>query len=173
MLVTIAPEAVGGRQDLRIVLEAKRRAEGAQAFGPAEIQNQLMAARRNRGASRGLFVTEAAALLPLGRGFHEYGATDIAVAWDENGDDLALAIGYRLLRYALIGEAREGDGTEIDREAYARIVAEIRKAIAKLDTVRSQHQAAINSIGRAASAVDDVNEVVVGMLRQLDELMEA
>jgi hypothetical protein len=173
VLLTIAPDAVGGRQDIRIVLEAKRRGERAHAFSHAEIQNQLTAARRNRGAGRGLFVTEASALLPLGRGFHEYGTTDIAVAWHESGDDLALAIGYRLLRCALIGEARETAGVEIDREAYTRTVGELRKAITKLDTVYAQHQAVINSIGRAASAVDDFTEMVVRLLRQLDELMGA
>jgi hypothetical protein len=40
-------------------------------------------------------------------------------------------------------------------------VTEIRKAMTQLDTVYAQHQAAINSIGRATMAVDDVKEAVV------------
>ncbi len=55
----------------------------------------------NRQAIGTTFVTEVAALLPLGLGFHEYSATDIAVAWDPNGDDVALTIAYLLLRCAL------------------------------------------------------------------------
>jgi hypothetical protein len=171
MLLTLAAEAVGGRPDVRIVLEAKRRADSAQPFSATEIQNQLTDARRNRSAGGGLFVTESAALLPLGLGFHEYGAADIAVAWDANGDDIGLAVAYRLLRHTLVEEAREASGEEIDREAQGRIVADIRLAITKLDTVRTQHQAAINSISRAASAVNDINDAVLRGLRQLDELM--
>jgi hypothetical protein len=171
MMITVAAAAVGDRPDVRIVVEAKRRGETAQSFSPADINNQLADARRNRGAGAGLFVTEASALLPLGLGFHEYGSTDIAVAWDPAADDTGLAVAYRLLRCALVEDAREAAGEEIDREAHRRTMADVRMAIAKLDTVRTQHQAAINSITRAATAVNDVNEAVLRGLRQLDELM--
>ena len=173
MLITIAPDAVGGRLDARIVVEAKRRGVSAHAFTANEIGKQLGDARRNRGADRGLFVTESAAPLPLGLGFHEYGSTDIAVAWDPTADDTALAVAYRLLRCGLVHDARKAGGEDIDREAHDRVVEDIRVGIAKLDTVRTQHQAAINSIGRAATAVDDVSESVLRGLRRLDELMEA
>jgi hypothetical protein len=171
MMLTVAAEAVGGRSDVRIVVEAKRRGETAQPFSPADIKTELAAGRRNRGAGAGLFVTEAAALLPLGLGFHEFGCTEIAVAWDPAGEDIGLAVAYRLLRSALIEAAREAAGEEIDREAHRRVVAHIHLAIAKLDTVRTQHQSAINSINRASGAVSDVNEAVLRGLRQLDELM--
>jgi hypothetical protein len=42
----------------------------------------------------------------------------------------------------------------------------------KLDTVRTQHQAAINSISKASTAVTELNDSVLRGLRQLDELME-
>jgi hypothetical protein len=171
MLITIAPETVGGRPDVRIVVEAKRRDASAQPFSPTDISKQLSDGRRNRGAKAGLFVTEVAALLPLGLGFHEYGSADIAVAWDRTGDDTALAVAYRLLRWTLVEDAREAAGEEIDREVHSRVVADIRVSLAKLDTVRTQQQAAINSINRAATAVNDVGDSVLRGLRQLDELM--
>lgn len=173
ILVTIAPEVAGGKPDVRIVIEAKRRGDAAQPFSPNEIRKQLSDARRNRAAAAGLFVTETAALLPLGVGFHEYGPSEIAVGWETGTDDTALAVAYRLLRCALVAGAREASGEEVDVESHRRVVAEIRVGLADLDKVRSQHQAAINSINRAATAVNDVNEVVLRGLRQLDELMGA
>ena len=159
------------RADVRIAVEAKRRGTAAQAFSAAEVKKQLADARRNRGADAGLFVTETASALPLGLGFHEYGSSDIALAWDPSGDDTGLAVAYRLLRGALILATRDAGGNEVDHEAHRRIVADIRESISKLDTARSQHQAAINSINRAGNAIADVRDAVVRGLRDLDELM--
>ncbi len=172
VLITIAPEAVKGRIDVKIVVEAKRRGQAAQNFSANEITDSLNVARRNRGATAGLFVTEAAALLPLGVGFHEYGCSNIAVAYDPMGEDIGLAVAYRLLRFAVVQEARGSAGEQIDRDAHKRVVADIRSAIAKLETIRAQHQSAINSINRASSAVTELNDAVIRGLRQLDELME-
>jgi hypothetical protein len=173
MVITAAPDAVNGRSNVRIVVEAKRRSERAQGFTAAEIQNSLELARRNRGANAGLFVTESAALLPLDIGFHEYGATSIAVAFDPMTDDTALAVAYRLLRVGLIQQVRESQGKEIDRDAHGRIISDIRLAMGKLEQVRSQHQAAVNSITKATALVNDLDDAVLGGLRDLDELMGA
>jgi hypothetical protein len=173
VVITVSPEAVNGCTDVRIVAEAKRRGEAAQGFSPNDIKDSLALARRNRNAEAGLFVTEAAALLPLGIGFHEYGGSNIAVTFDPSGDDTALAVAYRLLRLALIQDARGAAGQEVDLDAHKRIVADIRTALTKLETVRTQHQAAINGINRASAAVTDLNDSVLRGLRQLDDLMEA
>jgi len=173
ILITIAPDAINGRTDVRIIAEAKRRHEDAQSFSANQIQESLGLARRNRGADAGLFMTESASLLPLGIGFHEYGGSNIAVAYDPNGDDTALAVAYRLLRLALVQDARGAAGEQIDREVHKRIVADIRAALTKLETVRTQHQAAINSINKASTAATELNDSVLRGLRQLDELMEA
>ncbi len=142
VLITIAPEAVKGRIDVKIVVEAKRRGQAAQNFSANEITDSLNVARRNRGATAGLFVT------------------------------VGLAVAYRLLRFAVVQEARGSAGEQIDRDAHKRVVADIRSAIAKLETIRAQHQSAINSINRASSAVTELNDAVIRGLRQLDELME-
>jgi hypothetical protein len=173
ILITIAPEMVGGRNDVRIAVEAKRRGATSRAFSPAEIKKQLADARANRGADAGLFVSETASALPLGLGFHEYGSSDIAVAWDSTADDTGLAVAYRLLRGVLVVASREASGDEIDRESHQRVVADIRESITKLDAARSQHQAAINSINRAGVAIGDVRDAVVRGLRELDELVGA
>lgn len=173
ILITIAPDAVNSRTDVRIIAEAKRRHEDAQGFSANRIQESLGLARRNRGADAGLFITESASLLPLGIGFHEYGGSNIAVSYDPNGDDTALAVAYRLLRLALMQDARGTAGEQIDREAHKRIVADIRAALTKLETVRTQHQAAINSINKASTVATELNDSVLRGLRQLDELMEA
>jgi hypothetical protein len=172
ILITIAPEAVNGRTDVKIVVEAKRRGEAAQSFSANDIKDSLNVARRNRGATAGLFVTEAAALLPLGIGFHEYGCTNIAVMYDPVGDDTGMAVAYRLLRFAVVQEASGSTGNEVDREAHKRIVADIRSAMAKLDTIRTQHQSALNAITKASTAVTELNDAVIRGLRQLDDLME-
>lgn len=110
-------------------------------------------------------------MLPLGVGFHEYGSTDIAVAWEPAGPDTGFGVAYRLLRAGLLLSAREGSEEEIDREAYCRIVANLRTAVGGLERARGQHQAAINSINRAVGAVNEVNEGILAGLRRLDELM--
>jgi hypothetical protein len=173
IVITVSPEAVNGRTDVRIVTEAKRRGEAAQAFSANDIKDSLGLARRNRNAEAGVFVTEAAVQLPLGLGFHEYGGSNIAVTYDPNGDDTALAVAYRLLRLAVVQDARGAAGEQIDREAHKRIVADIRSAMSKLDVIRSQHVAAINSINKASTAVTELNDSVLRGLRQLDDLMEA
>lgn len=173
MTITIAAEAVRGEADARIVLEAKRRGEKAQAFSSRDIQDSLAGARRNRAAGGGIFVAESAAVLPLGLSFHEFGCANIAVAFDSAGDDIGLAIAYRLVRIAILQDMLESKGEEVDRDAYRRIVSEIRIAISKLDVVRGQHQAAINSINKAATGVNDLADTVLRFLRQLDELMGA
>ena len=142
-------------------------------FSANEIKESLEHAQRNRGAAAGLFITETAALLPLGLGFHEYGGSNIAVTYDPTSDDTALAVAYRLLRMALVQDVRGAAGEQVDREAHKRIVADIRSAMAKLDVIRSQHQAAINSINKASTAVTELNDSVLRGFRQLDELMEA
>jgi len=173
VIITIAAEAVRGEPDVRIVLEAKRRGEKAQAFSSRDIQNSLAAARRNRGAAGGIFIVESAGVLPLGLSFHEFGCANIAVAFDPAGDDIGLAIAYRLVRIAILQDVLESKGEEVDRDAYRRIVSEIRNGMGKLDAVRGQHQAAINSINKAATGVNDLADTVLRCLRQLDELMGA
>jgi hypothetical protein len=172
VVITVSPETVKGRTDVRIVAEAKRRGEAAQGFSANDIKDSLTLALRNRGAGAGLFITEAAALLPLGIGFHEYGGSTVAVTYDPTGDDTALAVAYRLLRLALIQDARGAAGEHIDREAHKRIVADVRAAMTRLDTVRTQHAAAINSINKASAAATELNDAVLRGLRQLDDLME-
>jgi len=173
MVITITPDAVNGQLDVRLVIEAKRRGSNAQAFSPANIQDSISLARRNRGARAGLFVTESAALLPLGIGFHEFGGTTIAVVYDPMADDTALAVAYRLLRLNLIQSARESGGQEIDRDAHMRVVGDVRSAMAKLEQVRGQHQSAVNSINKASALVNDLDEAVLRGLRQMDDIMRA
>lgn len=173
MTITVAAEAVRGEPDARIVLEAKRRGEKAQAFSSRDIQDSLAGARRNRAAAGGIFVAESAAVLPLGLSFHEFGCGNIAVAFDPAGDDIGLAIAYRLVRIAILQDKLESKGEEVDRDAYRRIVSEIRITMGNLDVVRGQHQAAINSINKAATGVNDLADTVLRCLRQLDELMGA
>lgn len=172
IIITIAPDAVGG-QDVCLVIEAKRRGEKAQGFTATEIQNSLAVARRNRGAMAGLFVVESAAFLPLGLNFHEFGGSAIAVAYNPEMDDVALAVAYRLLRWGLVQDAVARAGKDIDRDAHRRVVADLRAAMLRLDTVRAQHQAAVNCIGKASSAVEDLADDVLKGLRQLDDLMAA
>ena len=43
----------------------------------------------------------------------------------------------------------------------------------KLEQIRGQQQAAINSITKAAAIVNDLDDAVLGGLRQLDQLMGA
>src|SRR5205085_38995 len=140
MVINITPDAVNGQTDVKIVLEVKRRGEAAQSFSANDIKESLNVARRNRGAAAGLFVTESAALLPLGMGFHEYGASNIAVSYDPMAEDTGLAVAYRLLRFTVIQEARRSADNEVDRDAHKRIVADIRSAISGLEIIRSQHQ---------------------------------
>jgi hypothetical protein len=44
--------------------------------------------------------------------------------------------------------------------------------MAKIETIRSQHQSAINAINKASTAVNEINDAIIRGLRQLDDLME-
>ncbi len=171
MIVGIAPEAVRGETNVRIVVEAKRRGEKADAFSSQHIEACLTTAQRNRAAAGAIFVVESATALPLGLGFQEVNSKSIAVAFDPVGDDIAMAVAYRLVRLGVIQDVLGAGGQEIDRDTYSRVVSDIRVAMGKLDIVRTQHQAALNCITKAASAVNDLDDTVLRGLRQLDDLM--
>jgi hypothetical protein len=171
MIVSLAPESVRGRTDVRIVVEAKRRGAEANAFSSQQIEASLATAQRNRAAAGGIYVVESANALPLGLGFQEVNSKSIAVAFDPAGDDIALAVAYRLVRLAVIRDSLGAGGEEIDRETYSRVVSDIRIAMGKLNVVRAQHQAALNCITKAASAVNDLDDAVLRGLRQVDDLM--
>jgi hypothetical protein len=171
--ITMATEAVRGEADVRIVVEAKRRCEKAPAFSPRGIQDSLTGARRNRAAAGGIFVAEFAGALPLALGFHEFEGANVAVAFGPAGDDIGLAVAYRLVRLAIIQGMVDTSGEEIDRDAYRRIVSEVRAAMGKLEVVRGAHQSALNGINKAAAGVSDLGDTVLRCLRQLDELMGA
>jgi hypothetical protein len=173
LTITLPPEAARGEHDVRIVIEAKRRGDHAPAFSAREMEHSLAVARRNRGAVGGIFVAESATSLPLGLGFHELGGSNMAIAWDPEGDDIALAIAYRLVRFTILQDLATSSGEEVDRAAHRRIVSEARVAMGKLDVVRGQHQAAINSINRANTGINEVADAVLNYLRQLDDLMAA
>ena len=170
LLITIDPDVVRGH-DLHIVVEAKRRAEGTHPFSSSEMRNSLTAARRNRDAQAGLFVVETAGLLPLGLGFQELSSTEIALAYEPDGDDLALAVGIRLLRCGLVADAFADAGEELDRDAARSVIADVRQSLSRLQTVRGQHQAAINSINKASQAANELADEVLAGLRHLDELL--
>jgi hypothetical protein len=73
----------------------------------------------------------------------------------------------------LVEEARQTAGEEIDREAHAGILADIRAAIARLDTVGSRtRRRSTPSPGRAPQ-FNEITETVARGLRQLDALMAA
>jgi hypothetical protein len=169
LLVSFDPETMGGHQ-LHIVVEAKKRGEGAQTFTAAAMRDDLAVAKENRGAQAGIFAVDCAAFLPLGLGFQELSSSDLAVAFDpEVSDDLGLAVGIRLLHIHLAASITT-DGPAVDTEAMQRVVKDIRLAVTTLDSVRSQHRAAINSITKADGSVTDVADRIVALLRRLDEL---
>lgn len=169
ILITFDPQSMGGH-DLRIVVEAKKRGEDARPFGAAEMRQSLALAKKNRGAQAAMFAVDSAALLPLALGFQELSSSDLAVAFDpEIGDDLGLAVGLRLLHLDLMASVAAGS-PQVDTEGIQRVVKDLRLAVAKLEGIRTQHTAAINSITKANGCVTDVADTVAALLRKLDDL---
>jgi hypothetical protein len=170
LLITVNPNQVRG-QELRIVVEAKRRAQGSSPFSEADIRNSLSLARRNRAADAGLFVVENSAVLPLGLGFQELGSTDIAVAFEPESGDVALAVAMRLLRWSIITSATPTSDTQLDREAAKEVIADLRQRMATIQGVQGHQQAAINSVTKASAGVKDLEDAILSGLRRLDELL--
>ncbi len=172
LIVTIDPAMVGGRS-LQIVVEAKRRAETAQGFTLAGIHRALDQARKNRGAQAGLFVVEAAGVLPHGVGFHELSSTELAVAYTPGESDLALAIGIRLLRRSILADALPGADGAVDRDAGQRVASDLRHAIKQLSEAQTQHQSAINAIQKASVITTRLEGEIMTGLDRLDKLFGA
>ena len=169
LVVTIDPATVGGRS-LQIVVEAKRRAETAQGFTIGAIHRDLSQARKNRGAQAGLFVVEAAGALPLGSGFHELSSSELAVAYTPGESDLALTIGIRLLRRAILADAFPAEANDVDREAGQRVASDLRQAMSQLSEAQTQHQSAINAIQRASVITTRLEGEIMAGLDRLDKM---
>jgi len=172
LIITVDPATVGGRS-LHIVVEAKRRASTAQGFTLAGIHRALDQARKNRGAQAGLFVAEAPGVLPHGSGFHELSSTELAVAYTPGETDLALTIGIRLLRRAILSDAFPASDDAVDQEAARRVASDLRKAIAQLADAESQHQSAINAIQKASVVTTRLESEIMAGLDRLDKLFAA
>lgn len=159
--------------DLRVVLELKKRADGAPAFGLAGIRAALKQARENRGAQAGIFLVEDAALLPAaGGGFIELGHGDFATVYTPGGTTLGMAVAYRLARLSALADAF-GDASEgrIDLDAAQRAVTEVRQSMTRLEHIRTQHASAIGAINRATTGVQELVDSVLGGLRRLDDIL--
>jgi len=162
-------DALTGGRPARLVLEAKRRSEGTDAFSAQQILTTLDASCRNRGADMAIFVTESATLLPVGMGYRELAPGRIAVAFEPGGDDTALAVAIGVLRsQLLVGLAQEGD---FDIDAVRTALAAVRQRVGNLEQVRSHHEAARRNIDRAALGLDEIRQEVLTLLANLEALL--
>ncbi len=160
--------------DRRVVLELKRRADGAQAFSITAIRGFLKLSKENRGAQAGIFLVEDSSLLPGNSGFLELGGGDFATVYQPGGSTLGLAVAYRLARLGALATCEPADdGEGIDLAAAQRTVTEIRQGMTRLEQIRTQHSTAIGAIQRAGTAVQDLVDAVLAGLRRLDEIVGA
>ena len=115
-----SPEAVNGRTDVSIVVEANAVPSTSRHSAPTTSRIRSAPTRRSQKAVAGLFVAESAGQLPLALAFHVYGGSNLVATYDPAADDTALAVrppapsdGSRPRR------ARRG--SEMDRETHKAV----------------------------------------------------
>ena len=164
IVVEMGPEhaAAGGR----IVVEAKQSASYTLAKARAEIDE----ARRNRGASVGLFVfskrTAPAGMAP----FQRFGE-DIFVLWDEDdaASDLFIQAGLSVARALLTRGADASAQSVVDLEAMERAVRGVEKQLKGLAEI----DGLAKNVLRDGGKIENRARIMTGELRrEIDRLDE-
>jgi hypothetical protein len=155
--------------ELRIVLEAKSQKT---PWSQARIQQELKAARANRGAVVGILVADSADMLPGHVGFGQSGPFDFWVAYDpEVGDDTMLACAIYMAKVTALSTVTVEAGDEVDIPSAQREVSVMRgllEAFAKFDTSGTKINREVDSI---RSLADELKAELLAALRRLDAIL--
>jgi len=155
--------------ELRIVLEAKSQKTPR---SQARIQQELKAARANRGAVVGILVADSTDMLPGHVGFGQTGPFDFWVAYDpEVGDDTVLACAIYMAKVTALSTMTVEAGDEVDIPAAQREVSVMRgllDAFAKFDASGTKINREVDSI---RSLADELKAELLAAMRRLDAIL--
>jgi|SRR5215211_2334677 len=166
--VVVAIDGCNGPARGRIVFEAKN----AKLSSP-ETRRELARGMRERDADYGVLVVPADDKVPARlTQLREYEGDKLVVVFNpEEGQPLALELGYRLARARVLMKRAEGDGVDSGaiREAVERAHAEMED----VRKVKSQLTGAKTNIDSAYELVDVIAERVRAQLAEVESLVAA
>ena len=172
IVIKVNPAVTGG-EIVTMVVEAKERSADAPRFSANAVAKAIDKAIGTRTAVAGIFVADSSDVLPNGLGFGKV-RRGFYVAFDpDGGDDVGLAAAIYLARAEALMSLQHPAGSEIDRVAAQKQVAQVRELLDQLTKVDGHHQAAIKAIGKAGEGCDELKSKILGGLRRLDELLAA
>jgi hypothetical protein len=161
----------GYQPELKIAVEAKSQKTH---WSQARIQQELKAARSNRGAVAGILVADSAEMLPGKVGFGQVSPFDYFVALDpEVGDDTALACAIYMARVTAVSTVALDAGDQVDIPAAQREVAVMRgllEAFSKFEASGTKINREVDSIRTVA---DELKAELLATLRRLDAILSA
>jgi len=170
-LMTLDPAQTAG-EVIRVVVEAKSRANDGQAFTFESVKKECEAARENREAQAAVFVAESRETLPDGVCLGLVGRCDVFAQFDPaSGDDAALLAAIYLARAAAMQSIKTAGPGPVDRSAAKRLVDDIRERVERRAKIISLHNSAVKAIHGATKTVDEDAEAILTALSRLDSLL--
>ncbi len=153
----------------RIVIEAKEKA----GYGPAQAQEELETARKNRDAEFGIAVLSARAAPEGARRFYPL-AGGVLVIWDAEDAraDVFLEAALALARASCL-RARARADDRLDIAALDRAVRQVEKQIEGLDEIRTTAETIERGSGRILRRVRILSENLARAVSSLDRSAEA
>jgi len=163
LVITLDRDAVAGG-DVCIAIEAK-----AKNLSMQKIIPELAGAMENREASAVIAVFDSQKHAPTKVPFHYSGDYAFVVFDPKSGDDSALRLGYMWARWVARRKVVASSDASIDLAAIEALIADARRGVERLKTIRRNHTSAKNAIDDAGEQVTLMAEDVRAALDALSE----
>jgi len=147
-----------------IAIEAK-----AKNLSMQKIIPELAGAMENREASAVIAVFDSQKHAPTKVPFHYSGDYAFVVFDPKSGDDSALRLGYMWARWVARRKVVASSDASIDLAAIEALIADARRGVERLKTIRRNHTSAKNAIDDAGEQVTLMAEDVRAALDALSE----
>lgn len=164
LVVTLGPECVAA--GARIVAEAKE----SGGYTLAKALDELETARKNRGASVGLFVFSRQVAPPDLEPMRRYGS-DVVVVWDPQDpqSDPFLTAGLTVARAICTQEAGARDRRPVDLTSIEKAIRAVEKLAGGLDEIRGSGETIQTASARILDRVRIMGDELRRQVRALDD----
>jgi hypothetical protein len=163
--VELGPDCVA--QGTKFVVEAKEQA----SYEINKAREEIEKARKNRGASVGVFVFSRKTAPPKQESLLRYG-NDIFVIWDVDdiGNDVILKSALCLAKALCVRESKTRDAEAADFQAIDNAILAIEKEAKRLESMKTWTDTITNNSGKI---LEEIRKMSAALDRQMQILREA
>jgi hypothetical protein len=163
--VELGPDCIA--QGAKFVVEAKEHA----SYDINKAREEIEKARKNRGASVGVFVFSKKTAPAKQEAFLRYG-NDIFVVWDADdiGNDVILKSALCLAKALCVRESKTREAEAADFQAIDNAILVIEKEAKRLESMKTWAETITNNSGKM---LDEIRKMGAALDRQMQILREA